>query len=110
MTNHSPATDPQDAPIPEDVLGKLQARGITTQDETELRHHLERHVSSYTLFRLTPAAARKWKARYRIMLAADYLDCQSVAEAYARAILAALASKESSSPPSPPSPSQATGA
>ena len=88
MADRTPT--PQDAPLPSDVVSQLAAQGITTEDEVELRHELERHVTSYTLFRLTPAAARKWKARYRIMLAADYLDCQSVAEAYARALLTAL--------------------
>jgi len=79
-----------DTELPNEVVDQLVTRGITARDEAALRRELERHAPSYTLFRLNPAAARKWRARYRIMLAADYLDCQTVAEAYARALLASL--------------------
>jgi hypothetical protein len=92
MARKQTPPEPADPPIPDEVVSQLYARGVTALGEIELRRELERHAPSYTLFRLTPAAARKWKARYRIMLAADYLDCQSVAEAYARALLASLAS------------------
>ncbi len=47
-------------------------------------------LPGYTLHRLMPAAARRWKCKYRIMFAATYFDCQTVPEAYARALLAAL--------------------
>ncbi len=90
MATQASAPEPHDEPLPPDVVSKLAAHGVTMLGEVELRYELERHVSSYTLFRLTPAAARRWKARYRIMLAAGYHDCQSVAEAYARALLTAL--------------------
>lgn len=90
MADQAPTPAPHDEPLPPDVVDQLAAHSITSLGEVELRHELERRISSYTLFRLPPAAARKWKARYRIMLAADYLDCQSVAEAYARALLAVL--------------------
>lgn len=60
------------------------------RDEVSLRRELERQLAGYTLYRLMPAAARRWKCKYRIMFAATYFDCQTVPEAYARALLAAL--------------------
>ncbi len=78
----------------EDMIRQLAERGITARGEIELRLELERRTPSYTLVRLTPAAARKWKARYRMLLAADILDAQTVAEAYAQAILYTIASAE----------------
>ena len=74
-------------PLPADIGERLAALGIHQTGEGELRRLLEAHTSAYTLYRLPPAAARKWKARYRIMLGATYIDCQSVIEAYARAYL-----------------------
>ena len=65
--------------------------GIVARDEVALRLALEECLGGYTLYRLTPAAARRWKCRYRIMFETTYFDCQTVAEAYARALLAALA-------------------
>lgn len=82
-----PAAEPD---LPKHIMEALTARGITDIGEVALRQALENAAPAYTLFRLTPAAARKWKARYRIMLAADYHDCQSVREAYACALLSAL--------------------
>lgn len=76
-----------DPPMPADVIERLSSDGILQSGEIELRRLLEANTSAYTLYRLPPAAARKWKARYRIMLGATYLDCQSAAEAYARAYL-----------------------
>ncbi|MGE5334018.1 MAG: hypothetical protein ACM3N4_04895 [Nitrososphaerota archaeon] len=76
--------------LPEEVEAALMARGIATRDEVGLRLALEQHLGGYTLYRLTPAAARRWKCNYRIMFGATYFDCQTVAEAYARALLATL--------------------
>jgi hypothetical protein len=78
------------ADMPADIRERLRAHGITTAGETELRSLLEAHAQTYTLYRLAPAAARKWKARYRIMFGATYLDSQTAPEAYARALLALL--------------------
>ncbi len=75
-------------PLPADLLEALRARQLPTQGETELRHALEAVLPGYCLFRLTPAAVRKWKVRYRLMAGDDYYDGQSVCEAYARALLA----------------------
>lgn len=87
-----------DPPLSEDVLAALAAHGIAARDEVALRRELERHTAGYTLVRLTPAAARRWKCHYRMLLAETYLDCQTVAEAYARALLAMLAQSD---PPAP---------
>ena len=76
--------------LPDDIHQALLDRGVTTLDEVGLRVELERHLSAYTLYRLTPAAARRWKCRYRLMFGDTYLDCQTVAEAYARALLAIM--------------------
>ncbi len=90
MNPQEPTTDALDERLPPDVVIRLAEAGVTDTGEVALRRELERRATSYTLFRLPPAAARKWKARYRIMLAAEYLDCQTVAEAYARAVLATM--------------------
>lgn len=86
MTQMPPATDQ----LPDGVDTALSARGITARDEVGLRLELEGHLKGYTLYRLTPAAARRWKCRYRIMFEMTYFDCQTVPEAYARALLASL--------------------
>jgi hypothetical protein len=80
----------QDLALPADVVERLNAYDMRQNGEVELRRLLETYAQTYTLYRLPPAAARKWKARYRIMIGAVYLDCQSVAEAYARALLLSL--------------------
>ena len=76
--------------LPGDIDEALAARGIGVRDEVGLRLALEEHLKGYTLYRLTPAAARRWKCQYRIMFEATYFDCQTVAEAYARALVASL--------------------
>src|SRR5260370_41484738 len=79
-----------EAPFPEELARELTAVGIVAHDEVGLRRALERRVPGYSLFRLTPAAARRWKCRYRLLLGAGYYDGQSAAETYGRALLAAL--------------------
>jgi hypothetical protein len=83
-------TTPPPDRLPDEVDAALTARGIGVRDEVGLRLALEEHLKGYTLYRLTPAAARRWKCQYRIMFAATYLDCQTVAEAYARALVESL--------------------
>jgi hypothetical protein len=83
-------TSDEDAPFPEALRRALAERGVGVTDEAGLRRELERRVPGYNLFRLTPAAARRWKCRYRLLLDAGYYDAQSVAEAYGLALLAAL--------------------
>lgn len=95
MAPRPAAQDQPEPPLSEEITGQLLAHAIPARDEIGIRRELERHVPGYTLVRLTPAAARKWKARYRIMLSATYIDCQSVAEAYALALLAVLSRADS---------------
>jgi hypothetical protein len=80
----------EESALPEDVALALRTHSIIVQAEPDLRRALERHVAGYTLYRLTPAAARRWKCRYRLMLPLGYFDGQSAAEAYGRALIAAI--------------------
>ncbi len=73
-------SDAEDAPFPEELSWALAERGVQAQDEVSLRRELERRVPGYNLFRLTPAATRRWKCRYRLLLEAGYFDGQSAAE------------------------------
>lgn len=88
------AETPSPDQLPDDIEAALTARGIGVRDEVGLRLALEEHLKGYTLYRLTPAAARRWKCRYRIMFEATYFDCQTVAEAYARALVASLSAPQ----------------
>lgn len=85
--NTSVTVEPE-GELPQDVAEALHALGVPARDEVGLRRELERYLSGYTLYRLTPAARKRWKARYRIMYEATYFDCQTPAEAYARALIA----------------------
>ena len=87
MTTDHGEGEPASPELPEDVRRALTDRGITATEEVALRCLLESCVSSYNLFRLSPAAARRWKCRYRVLLEAGYSDGMTVAEAYARALL-----------------------
>src|SRR5438552_3087617 len=90
MASGGETTQMEEPPLPHEVGLELRARGIEVQAEAALRNALERHVAGYTLYRLTPAAARRWKCRYRLMFHLGYFDGQSAAEAYGRALIAAL--------------------
>ena len=84
-----PRTYAQDeAPLPRELVEQLAARGVAQSDEVALRRTLEALVPGYSVYRLTPAAQKRWKCRYRIMLDAGYFDGNSVAEVYGRALLA----------------------
>lgn len=82
MTSTSP--EPSLSP---DLAAALVDRGIAEHDEVSLRRAIERRVPGYNLFRLTPAAAKRWKCRYRLLFDAGYVDGQTVAEVYARGLL-----------------------
>jgi len=84
------ATPQPDDTLPAELVAALDQQDIAARDEVGLRRELERHLTGYTLYRLTPAAARRWKCTYRIMFGDIYFDCQTVPEAYARALLAAI--------------------
>ncbi|HEX8033554.1 MAG TPA: hypothetical protein VF510_06890 [Ktedonobacterales bacterium] len=87
MPRQEMQSDPE---LPGEVVDALAACGVTEHDEVALRQELERRVPGYNLFRLTPAAVKRWKCRYRILLDAGYYDGQSAREAYARALLAVI--------------------
>jgi hypothetical protein len=83
-----PAPD-DEPPLPGELVAALMARGLPASGEVALRRALEAHLPGYSLYRLLPAAARRWKTRYRLMAGDAYYDGQTAAEAYARALLAA---------------------
>ncbi|WP_322480451.1 hypothetical protein [Thermogemmatispora sp.] len=76
--------------LPDELRQALLAYGISACDEVTLRQTLETYVPTYTLIRLAPWPARRWKCRYRLLMRDQIYDAQSVAEAYARALLAVL--------------------
>ena len=75
--------------LPGELVAALAEAGIEARGEVALRMALEERIPGYSLYRLTPAAAKRWKCRYRLMADAGYVDGQSVAEVYARALLGA---------------------
>ncbi len=76
--------------LPDDLAAALRAHALPL-DEVGLREALEARVPGWDLHRLTPAAAKRWKCRYRLLMDAGYYDGASAAEAYARALLATFA-------------------
>ena len=95
------------APFPDDLAQALAAQGIVATGEVALRCALEQRVPGYNLYRLTLAAARRWKCCYRILLDAGYYDGQSAAEVYGRALLAALQAESAAELPITPLPPDA---
>jgi hypothetical protein len=83
--------------IPEELQSQLTGYGITSFDETALREALEAHAPTYTLIKLAPWPARRWKCHYRLLIGEKIYDAQSAGEAYALGLLAAL--KHSSKTP-----------
>jgi hypothetical protein len=75
---------------PEDLQRQLARHGITTIDEVVLREALEARIETYTLIKLAPWPARRWKCLYRLLIGDKIYDAQSAAEAYAMALLAIL--------------------
>jgi len=76
--------------LPETLQYELARHDITAFDEVTLRQALEQRVETYTLIRLAPWPARRWKCQYRLMLGDAMYDAQTVAEAYAMALLTVL--------------------
>lgn len=76
--------------LPETLQHELAQHDITAFDEITLRQALEQRVETYTLIRLAPWPARRWKCSYRLMLGDAMYDAQTVAEAYAMALLNVL--------------------
>lgn len=76
--------------LPELLHTQLAGSGINDFGEVALREALETHVETYTLIKLAPWAARRWKCRYRLMMGDALYDAQSADEAYALGLLATL--------------------
>ncbi|HCI81624.1 MAG TPA: hypothetical protein DHW02_18260 [Ktedonobacter sp.] len=83
-------SEQQPITLPQSLQQALIQRGITSFDEVSLRETLEHHASTYTLIKLAEWPARRWKCRYRLMMGDSMYDAQSVAEAYALALLDTL--------------------
>ncbi len=79
--------------LPELVQMQLAEAGIKDYGEVALREALETRVETYTLIKLAPWAARRWKCRYRLMMGDAIYDAQSADEAYGLALLAALTAR-----------------
>jgi hypothetical protein len=80
--------------LPEELYTYLTEHGINDLGEVALREALEAHAPTYTLIKLADWPARRWKCRYRLMMGDAIYDAQSVAEAYARGLLAVLMTKK----------------
>lgn len=76
--------------LSEELQTRLLAQGIANSDETGLRESLEARIETYTLFKLAPWPARRWKCQYRLMMREQTYDGQSVEDVYALALLARL--------------------
>jgi hypothetical protein len=76
--------------IPDELQAQLAQHGIHDFGEVALRKALEVHVETYTLIKLADWPARRWKCHYRLLMRDTMYDAQSVPEAYAMALLAAL--------------------
>lgn len=76
--------------IAHELKAQLRERGIDDFGEVALRERLEQHVETYTLIRLAPWPARRWKCKYRLLIGDKMYDAQTAAEAYALGLLACL--------------------
>jgi hypothetical protein len=76
--------------IPDELYESLVKYNITARGEVALREALEAHAETYTLIRLAPWPARRWKCQYRLLIGEKMYDAQSAAEAYAMGLLAIL--------------------
>jgi hypothetical protein len=73
-----------------ELAARLAEHGLTAADEISLRRLLDESVPSWTLIRLNSIAAKRWKARYRLMLGEQWYDAATVSNAYALALLALI--------------------
>ena len=78
--------------IADELYQALVKYNITSKEESALREALEMHVDTYTLIKLAPWPARRWKCRYRLLMGEQMHDAQSAAEAYAMGLLVVLES------------------
>ena len=76
--------------IPDELHTALAKYNITAREEVALREALEARVETYTLIKLAPWPARRWKCKYRLLMGEKMHDAHSAAEAYALGLLAVL--------------------
>jgi hypothetical protein len=76
--------------LPEALIEQLAHYNIHDYTEVALREALEQRAETYTLIRLAPWPARRWKCHYRLLMGSAMHDAQSVPEAYALGLLALL--------------------
>ena len=76
--------------LSEELHSRLVALGVAASDETSLREALEAYIETYTLFKLAPWPARRWRCHYRLMTREKMYDGASVEDVYAQALLARL--------------------
>lgn len=76
--------------LSEELQRRLAVLGVAVGDETSLREALEARVETYTLFKLAPWPARRWRCHYRLMTREHMYDGASVEDVYALALLACL--------------------
>lgn len=74
--------------LPDDLQLQLAYHDITLNDEVGLREALEKYAETYTLIKLAPWPARRWKCHYRLLIGDKMYDAQTAAEAYALGLLA----------------------
>jgi hypothetical protein len=80
--------------IAEELQRQLAGYGIVDYGEVALREALEARCETYTLIKLAPWPARRWKCHYRLMMGDGMYDAQTVAEAYALGLLALLGQQQ----------------
>jgi hypothetical protein len=85
-----------------ELAARLAEHGLPQTDEISLRRLLDESVPSWTLIRLNTIAAKRWKARYRLMLGEQWYDAATVSNAYALALLALLQAQDGEQPPAQP--------
>jgi len=80
--------------IAEELQRQLAGYDIVDYGEVALREALEARCETYTLIKLAPWPARRWKCHYRLMMGDGMYDAQTVAEAYALGLLALLGQQQ----------------
>lgn len=85
--------------LPKELCRQLQDYCIKDFGEVALREALEKHAETYTLIKLAPWPARRWKCHYRLLMGAAMYDAQNASEAYALGLLALLQQQDEAQPP-----------
>ncbi len=76
--------------LAQELQKRLAEHGVGNYGEVALREALEARCETYTLIKLAPWPARRWKCHYRLMMGNAMYDAQTAAEAYALGLLALL--------------------